>query len=310
MTRIAIVLVSFLVAVVAVVWSVERGATPPHLESLDAPLHSPSANPPQNPPTPLLNDESLGPGLHLAGSGSNLVVTRALTAAYRQVRPDDRVVVHDSIGSTGGVRAVASGAISVGLLARPLRAAERELGLTVIRYARVPVTFLAHPDVRDDDIRSSEIVRSLLGEDMRWHDGTPRVWLLRERGDAGSAVVAAQIPGFEAAQEDAIAARRFRVVYHDDELTRAVLGLRGSIGIADLAQARANAPTARVLSVDGRAPSAAAVAEGHYPFFKDLAFVVRDPLEPATARFLAFVASEQGRRVIIEAEAAPAPETP
>lgn len=298
MTRVTVVLVSFLAAVVTVVWFVERGETPLHLTRPRAELERPGAQE---------EDESLGPGLHLAGSGSNLVVTRALTAAYRVSHPGDRVVVHDSIGSTGGVRAAASGAIAIGLVARPLRPAERDLGLSVVSYARVPITFLAHPDVRDGDIGSDEIVRSLRGESTRWRDGTPRVWLLRERGDAGSAMVASQIRGFGEAEEDAIAARRFRVVYHDDELTRSILGLRGGIGIADLAQARVNAPTARVLAVDGRMPSVVAVADGSYPFFKDLSFVVRDPTDPAVARFLAFVSSDEGHRVIASAGAAPLP---
>ncbi len=295
--RVLLVLVSFLVTVATVVFFVERGATPLHLTRPRAELE---ARAPED-------DETLGPGLHLAGSGSNLVVTRALAAAYRVSRPGDRVVVHDSIGSTGGVRAVASGAITIGLVARPLRPAERELGLTVIAYARVPITLLAHPDVRDGDIATDEIVRSLRGESTRWRDGTPRVWLLRERGDAGSAVVASQIAGFGDAEEDAIASARFRVVYHDDELIRSILGLRGGVGIADLAQARVNAPTARVLAVDGRMPSVVAVSDGSYPFFKDLSFVMHDATDPAIARFLAFARSDEGRRVIAAAGAAPLP---
>lgn len=297
-TRVGLVLASFLAAVVGVVWLVERGETPAHLVRPRAEIEASSSD---------SADESLGPGLHLAGSGSNLVVTRALTAAYRTARPDERVVVHDSIGSTGGVRAVASGAISIGLVARPLRSAERDLGLSLVSYARVPITFLAHPDVRDGDISSDEIVRSLRGERAPWRDGTPRVWLLRERGDAGSAMVGSVIDGFGEAEEDAIATGRFRVVYHDDELTRAILGLRGGIGIADLAQARVNAPTARVLAVDGSMPSVVAVTDGSYPFFKDLSFVVRDTRDPAVARFLAFATSDEGRRVIALAGAAPLP---
>ncbi len=50
----------------------------------------------------------------IAGSGSNLPVTRALVEAYRREHPSARLVVHESIGSTGGVRAVAEGAIDLG----------------------------------------------------------------------------------------------------------------------------------------------------------------------------------------------------
>lgn len=296
--RIVLTLLTFLSVVSAIVWALEGGETPRHLG------RSP---PPEAQPTPPSVDETLGPGLHLAGSGSNLVVTRALAAVYRLAHPDERVVVHDSIGSTGGVRAVYDGAVGIGLVARPLNAREQSLGLTVVPYARVPITFLAHPDVRDLDVTSDELVRSLSGESTAWRDGTPRVWLLRERGDAGSAVVARVIDGFGEAAERSVALGRSRVVYHDDELTRAIQGLRGGIGIADLPQARLNAPTARVLSVDGRVPSVEGVSDGSYPFFKDLAFVVRDADAPLVARFLSFAASDEARAVIASAGAAPLP---
>ena len=297
MLRVVLAVASFCVALGAAVWLLERGEQPPHLVG-SAPSPGVGAT---------ATGETLGPGLHLAGSGTNLVVTRALAAVYRLAHPEERVVVHDSIGSTGGVRAVHDGAIAIGLVARPLNERERSLDLTVVPYARVPITFLAHPDVRDADVSSRELVRSLRGESTTWRDGTPRVWLLRERGDAGSAVVARQIEGFGEAAEDAVAHGRFRVVYHDDELTRAIQGLRGGVGIADLPQARVNAPTARVLSIDGRVPSVVGVTDGSYPFYKDLSFVVTDAHEPSIARFLAFATSEEGRAVIASAGAAPLP---
>lgn len=293
MTRVAPLLLVLVVTVVGVAWWVERGESPPHVGRAHA----------HQAPT----EESLGPGLHLAGSGSNLVVTRALAAAYRRARPDERVVVHDSIGSTGGIRAVIDGVIGIGLIARPLQPHERARELSVVAYARVPITLLAHPDVRDTAISSHELLSSLRGQDARWGDGSPRVWLLRERGDAGSTVVGRHVRGFAEASEAAVSARRYRVVYHDDELTRALLGLPGSIGIADLPQARANAPTARILALDGREPTVEAVRAGTYPLFKDLSFVVRDMTDPSVARFLAFAATDEGRAVIEATGAVPLP---
>jgi phosphate transport system substrate-binding protein len=268
----------------AAAWWVEQGESPPFV-----------AGEVRRGPIPR---ESLGPGLHLAGSGSNLVVTRALAAAYRAAHPDERVVVHDSIGSTGGVRATADGVVDIGLVARPLQPAERALGLRVIPYARVAITVLAHPDVRDQEISGAELVASLTEDEPRWRDGTPLVWLLRERGDAGTAALARGVPGLAEALEAASASHRFRVVYHDDELTRALLGLRGAIGLSDLPQAQANAPTARVLRIDGRMPDVASVRDGRYPFTKDLAFVVREPLSEPVAAFVAFAVGPEGASAI------------
>lgn len=275
------------------IFAIERGEVPPFMEQ-----------PRRARVLPLSTD------LHLAGSGSNLVLTRALAAAFRLHHADARLVVHDSIGSTGAVRATSDGAIAVGLIARPLRSEEQALGLHVTPYARIPITFIAHPDVRDRDITRAELVTSLRGEDAAWRDGTPLVWLLRERGDAGTESVAAHVVGFAEAQQEALATHRFRVLFHDDDMARGILGVRGALGISDLPAARAHMPTAPILTLDGVAPTCENVRLGLYPFYKDLAFVTRGsprdlardfPDRETSRQFLAFVMSEEGR-ALIEAE--------
>jgi len=263
-------------------FAIERGEVPPFMETQ----------------RPRARVETHATDLHLAGSGSNLVLTRALAAAFRLQDADARLVVHDSIGSTGAVRAAADGAIGVGLIARPLRDEERAHGLEVTPYARIPITFMAHPDVRDRDIAGSELVASLRGVHAQWHDGTPLVWLLRERGDAGTESVAARVTGFAEAQQEALATHRFRVLFHDDDMARGILGVRGALGISDLPAARAHMPTAPVLMLDGVAATCENVRLGRYPFYKDLAFVTRGAPGPTGRAFLAFVASEEGRALI------------
>ncbi|MDW8245005.1 MAG: substrate-binding domain-containing protein, partial [Sandaracinaceae bacterium] len=212
-----------------VVWSsvhcLESSPLPPHLRSPPKGAWERVARRAKN---------ALGDGLHLAGSGSNLVITRALAAAFREAYPNAHLVVHESIGSTGGVRAVLDGVITLGLIARPLRPHEMHPRLRVFPYARVPIAIIAHPDVRTPFITQDEMIATLQGEAKPWPDGTPRIWLLRERGDAGTEVLIRHIKGLREAMEEALSAKRFRVVYHDHELIRAVLGLRGSLGISDL----------------------------------------------------------------------------
>lgn len=270
----------------AAVLAIEYGDAPPFM---DAPTTQ------ERTPSETLTE---GPDLHLAGSGSNLVLTRALAAAFRLHQPDARLVVHDSIGSTGAVRAVADGAISIGLIARPLRDEERALGLDVTPYARIPITFIAHPDVRDRDITPSELVASLRGQHTAWRDGTPLVWLLRERGDAGTGIVARFVPGLLEAHEEALATHRFRVLFHDDDMARGILGVRGALGISDLPAARAHTPTAPILTLAGVAATCDNVRLGLYPLYKDLAFVTRGELSATSRNFLHFAAGPEGRAII------------
>lgn len=249
--------------------------------------------------------EELGPGLHIAGSGSNLVGARALVRGFLAERPDLRVMVHDSIGSTGGVRAVADGVTQLGLASRPLNEREAPLGLVQIAYARTPIVFIGHPEITDQDLSSGAIAAVFSGSRDRFSDGQPIVVMMRERGDSGQAAVAEALPDVGRAIESALESERFRVVYHDGDLVRAVLGTPGGFGISDLSRALVDAPHARRFRIDGVEASVANLEAGRYPFAKDLSFVLARPVSPETLAFLRFVASDTGRAILVESACTP-----
>src|ERR1700704_6586574 len=69
--------------------------------------------------------EPAAPPLIFAGSGTNLPITRLLVEAFRQHHPENSIEVPASLGSTGGIRAVADGVIALGLISRPLKSQEQ-----------------------------------------------------------------------------------------------------------------------------------------------------------------------------------------
>jgi phosphate transport system substrate-binding protein len=241
--------------------------------------------------------EPAGPGLQIAGSGSNLPLTRALVDAYLQRHPGRAVVVHESIGSTGAVRALADGVIHLGLVSRPLTAAEREAApaLRLVPYARSVVVAAAHPEVRARDVTAAQLVAMVRGERVSWDDGTPLVFLLRERGDSSQLAVARVVPAFGDAEREAQRARRHRVLYHDDAMRRALLATPGSVGLSDLGGLLAQRLPLVRLSFEGVAPTVENAARGAYPLVKDLAFVTPAEPDPEARAFLDFVASPEGR---------------
>lgn len=244
-------------------------------------------------------DGELGPGLHVAGSGACLPLARDLAAGF--VGAD--VTIHESVGSTGGVRAVADGAIEVGLVSRPLHAREEALGLEVVPFARVPVVLVAHPDVAVRSVSRSEVIDLVRAPVPRWRDGRRSVVWLRERGDSAQAAIARALPGFGDALDASLDSARSRVVFHDEELIRAVARTPGGVGVSDLVQAsRAPLP---VLAIDGIEPSAASVASGRYPFHRDLAIVLGPSASRDARAFAAFVVSEEGRAIVRAAGALP-----
>lgn len=236
--------------------------------------------------------------VELAGSGSNLPLTRRLVAAFAATRPDLVLVVHDSIGTTGGVRAVRDGAIDVGLSSRPLSEAELGDDLRVHPYARVAVVFAAHPDVGERRVDRAQVLAMYRGERRAWRDGRPLVVLQRERGDSSHRAVSEALPGFAEVNDEAWRAARFRVLYSDLAMQEALASTPGAVGVFDMGAIVSEDLPFIVLSVDGVAPTAERVASGAYPFVKELSFVTRGEPSPEVRALLEFVDSEGGRLVI------------
>lgn len=281
----ALVIALVVVLLVFAVWLVssDSGPVPPFL---GGPAPMSDHDPPERP-------HDL---LDLAGSGSNLPITRALTAASPESLAR-HPVVHDSIGSGGGIRALLDGAVDLALVSRPLAPTERELGLVEIPYARVPVIVAVNALVPDIELEPHELSAIYAGERTTWSDGTEIVVLMRERGDSSHRAVSAALPGFGEISLRAWDEDRFRVLYHDDDMREAIGATPGAVGLFGQGAIPAGEPI-RGLRISGVEPSPQSVRAGRYPYAKDLLFVSRGAPQGAAARFVAFSHSEQGRAAI------------
>ncbi len=240
-------------------------------------------------------------GLRLAGSGSNLPVTRALGAAYSRAE-GQHAVVHASIGSGGGVQALLDGVIDIALVSRPLRDGEREQGLVATPYARAPVVVAVHASVPDVGLTRAQLIAIYEGSQRSWADGSRIVVLQRERGDSSHMAIDRVLPGFEAVNEAAYRDSQWRVLYRDEAMREALADTQGAIGLFGQGTIPPSLPI-KALTIDGVLPSPQSVSDGSYPFYKDFAFVTRGPPQGVTAMFITFALSTEGGRVIEEAGA-------
>ena len=68
--------------------------------------------------------------MSLCGTGDSQELLRTLGAAFEKANPGVSIVVPDSVGSDGGIKAAAAGECDFGRVARPLTDQEKELKLT------------------------------------------------------------------------------------------------------------------------------------------------------------------------------------
>lgn len=282
---VVLVVVGLVAAALLIVRGVERGPQPPFL-----------VQPPVSPvPVEVRRDERV---LHIAGSGSNLPLARALADAYTAANPDARLVIHQSIGSTGGVRAVHDGAIDLGLVSRELKPRESALGLRYVPYARVAVAFAVDSHLPVQALSTEDVLALYAGDKETWSDGTPVVVLQREEGDSSHLVARQAIDGFARVDDRSLDEGRWRVLYSDRAMHDALVSTSGAIGLVDHGAALVGDIDVRILPLDGVKPSPTSVEDGSYPLSKSLAFVTpADASEPARA-FMDFAFSPAGQDVM------------
>lgn len=250
-------------------------------------------------PLPLESAPREGP-LLLAGSGSNLPLTRRLVQAWMAAGGGDAQVLA-SVGSGGGLQALRDGVIDIALVSRPLREEEAS-GMEVVPYARAGIVLATRLPLEGMDLPTLRAIYA------GTHTETPRgqriVPILREEGDSTFAALSAQDPEFGAAIRSAQLEERFRSVFTDQSMEHVLSTVRGSIGLLDQGFLSAQATDVRSVPF-GAAPTPALLARGDYPYTKDLLLALPRSPRPSAMAFVDFVRGSMGRHIIRTAQYMP-----
>ncbi|MHC1741999.1 MAG: PstS family phosphate ABC transporter substrate-binding protein [Syntrophobacteraceae bacterium] len=234
-----------------------------------------------------------------AGSGVNLGITRLLAKAFMSEHPEIVIEVPGSIGTKGAITAASEGAITFGLISRPLKEEEKSLGLTAHPYARVPVVLVAHPTVADDEVTYQEFVEIFKGTKSRWKDGNEIIVQTREPFDSGIQTLEKAIPGFREVYAESQQAKRWAVNFTDQDANRVLSTTPYAIGITDLGMIHTEQLNVKVLKVNGILPSPDTLSSGQYQLGRELSFIYRGETLPDPAKsFLELVRSEKGDRIL------------
>lgn len=252
-------------------------------------------------PTTTANIKLSSDQLIFAGSGVNLEITRLLAKEFSKSHPNKfKIHVPASIGSKAGIRAAADGAITVGMISRPLKEQEKKLGLTVVPYAQTATVITAHPSVVDNNIRSTELIEIYKGTKTKWQDGQEIIVLTREEGDSSIAVLEKNIPGFKQVFAESDRAKRWTTLYKDQEMTSVLAKTPYAIGLSDVGTLTAEKLSSiKVLKFNSVSPTLENLANGKYPLIKSLAFVYhKQKLPPNAKAFLNFIQSQEGEKIL------------
>lgn len=236
--------------------------------------------------------------LRIGGTGSALGGMRILADAFQDKHPGIKVIVLPSLGSGGGIKALAVGKIDMALSARKLKGAESQKGMKASEYARTPMVFATRANNPADDVSLRQLQEMYSGDARAWPDGTALRLIMRPEGESDIKLMRRFSPEMKAAVASALQRRELYVALNDQDNASALEKVPGSLGMTTLGQVLTEDRGIKPLAFNGVAGSAENLRSGSYPYFKSLYVVLAAEPSEATTAFVTFVASPEGRGLL------------
>jgi len=238
--------------------------------------------------------------MRIAGTGAALGTVELLAGEFSRRNPDIRITTIANLGSVGSIKAVSNGAIELALASRPLNERESKLGVSQLEYARTPFVFAVSAKSAVSAVTRQELADIYSGKVANWPDGSKIRVVLRPASDIDTAMVKGLSPAV--AQAVAAAEDRPGVQYAvtDQDAANDLERIPGAIGPSSLALILSERRALRALQLDGVEPSVANAVSRAYPLYKRIFFVTGPKRSAAAERFVAFVQSPAGRKILTD----------
>lgn len=241
--------------------------------------------------------------IKVGGSGGGLILFDILGAGFAKQEQSVRMEVIPSLGSAGGISAVAAGALDVAVSWRKLNAKEATLPVMEADFLETPYVFVtSHPKI--EALRSEDLPKIYSGEVAAWPDGSPLRLILRPKSDANSIYMAKNIPGITEAFEKILKRSDIPSAATDTDNIALADTVEGSFAGMSLLQLRsASHNKLRALSLDAIKPSVSTMRDRSYPHVLKMYLMVSRTPSPAVSRFLTYLRGPEAEAIITKYDA-------
>ena len=237
--------------------------------------------------------------VRVSGTGAAIGGMKLLGNAFGKRHPGVKVVVFPSLGSTGGIKAVAAGKLDLAVAARPVKEDERVPGLVENPYAKTPFVFATSSSNPAGGLRLSEIEDIYAGRRTTWPGGETVFLVLRPPSDAFTLFLESISPGMKDAVKASKERRGMFVGITDQEAADQIERSPGSLGVTSYSLVSSEKRNVKLLAVDGVSPVGKHGANEEYPYFMNLYLVyLKDRTAAPVDGFIEFIGSKEGRRIL------------
>ena len=236
--------------------------------------------------------------LKIGGTGSAMGTMRILGDAFIRSHQAATIEVQPSLGSGGGIKALAANAIDLAVSSRDLKDDERAQGLRSQVYGKTALVFATPSSNPVGGVTSAELVALISGEMTVWPNGAPARPILRPKVETDTQLAEDHVVGMREALESARNRPAVPTYFTDQETADALERFPGSVGTMSLSLIISERRHLKALVLDGHVATPQSIADGSYPITKTFYFVL--PVEPSqmVKDFVAFVYSPEGQSIL------------
>jgi len=245
-----------------------------------------------------LSADNASKGIRIGGSGTALATMKLLGEEFRKKNPDITITVLPSLGSSGGIKALLGGQLDIALSYREPSGEELNNGLKTVEYAKTPFVFVTHKTNKISNITLQEVADIYNGKKITWPDDTPVRLILRPAGESTTKILESISEDMKRAVQNSSKRSGLNIAVNDQENADLMERLPGSFGAASLCQLITEKRNLNILALNGVKPNVRTMAEGTYPYFKNLYIITGPGSTPQVRQFIDFVFSSSGRSIL------------
>lgn len=240
------------------------------------------------------------------GSTGVMSLVAALGKAYEAKNPDAKVEMGKGLGPKVRFQALAEGKIDIAVASHGLTVEElTRQGMAVHEIARMAVVFGVNASVPVTDLSDRQVCDIYAGKVKNWSElgGPDLVIAPRARPDTevDDEVAKAKI----ACLKDLKMVDTVRLMPKSGDMARELAATAGAIGVTTMAVVAQRQGKVRALSLNGVTPNEENVKRGTYGLTRESFLVTRAQPSPAVTKFLEFLRSPEGGRLIVNTGAIP-----
>jgi phosphate transport system substrate-binding protein len=242
----------------------------------------------------------------LDGSTGMLPLARALATGYQAKNRDPSIELGKGLGTGARLRALADGKIHIALASHGIEPETlQKEKLKAIEIAKGAIIFAVNVSVPLTQIADSQICDVYSGKIQSWATfaglNAPIVVLTRPPTEVDPEVIRSKIGCFKDLKEVETA----KVMERGGDMAKALAETPHAVGMTSMTVVEQSGGKVKALTFNGVAPTPENVRKGNYFLTRDFLFVVKVEPPLGVKKFLDFVLSPDGDRIILQNGAVP-----